>query len=483
MANSTDKSDLARAILAAATPHGSWKGPSAKPSLTVTSECVVALCEYFAQLPIVQSPDVQEFVTEIGDVLKKSGTFITTEYLKRSSDPTKIDGPNSILSLAAYLSICSTEAIRVGKKTITLNNDFVIAALTNATGKLATNEIGNGEIWACTKGMETVVGILDSYPAVKTVFDTISNASTFLETAKEQLGVKILALFGNSTAAIAPYTATIQLDLAMNAPQWAKKHLLPAKLEDAVQAAMSVLVSNFPPDGIRKQALDRKKFSKPNLPDVYDVPIFAALLTGLNKYLENQGSVKVYGNLSDSFYAAAIEMISNTNRLNSKPFVLAHNLRSLSQVDLSSREIGYIKASNKKYENELVRFLESYGTPEKSIANSPIILGDKNDKLFFVSNFWTLGSYSLTILVVILILSYRSFVAKDSVSLGVTAFGLIFILLPIHFVLYKTHHHNWKDKSRSDKSIAILAFFFSYYFLIIPYFVYAVLKVFTFIHE
>jgi hypothetical protein len=335
--------ELATQLTSRALPKGGWSGKSSDPSITVSSEVLVALIEHLDQMPATAIVEQKALREEIQAKIEMAIGVVEATLIARPS----LDVPNCALALSAY-AVYREFRIRSGQNLPALNRQF-LGRILDRLGQLPADlDQRIGSSWAFINAVEITQRALAfgrdnelmKYLAAPAPQSAGVSPPTLGEivAAANTVRTRVLSRDGSL---IDGYASAVLLDLALST--------LASPLATEIQKASAIRIQISAADFIvRKLSTFRASDKFPiwlfeNSPqsEEYHVVIRASLLNSLAKMNSEYSSLapEIAERLQLSFYSVASSMPEMLGDRSVSSFKLAHCLRVLAEVQVSERDV------------------------------------------------------------------------------------------------------------------------------------------------
>lgn len=453
---------LVEGLVEGAHADGGWCKSGATRSLTVSSEVIIALCDYYAQAPSAPSQAEVELLRKIDQKLNQALPFLLATVKKRDAAGAELDPPNCALALAAYLSLRS-HGREIGRDPESLDAEFVGICLRRAAEKAAWLEDKPGAIWACAKALEIIAKDLIDAQGEDTRAALNANG---IETFSARLQAHMVRLFKSEFVEERQlYGASVCLDLSFSARKWADD-LSQSDVDAARAKSAESILSTFPTvdDALR---LSLSNFYQGSGEDKnYQVVAPAAFVSGVDRLLAEQ---PLNGVTNDTwmalFYTVADEMGKQDPR-SAAVYVTAHHLRALTASQLAAREVEIIRSMMR--ERGRLHQAAEYRQNQAELDDLLVRYGNPGDTGFFASS--TKLFVVFTTLLYALALTSLLASPAGSVASIAAALCVAVVLTPLSLVIW-ARKEKLHEKPPAERSLSIVQFFLAGGWIAIPIFV------------
>lgn len=443
-----------------------------QPSVTVTSEVMLAVFEYLAQVP---DPSPRSEMEILEQRLSAGDRLLRAAIKTRSAEPNGLDAYNCALALAAHLGFRAYLA-RIGQEVEDPDEQFLRTATETFVSKLGQTSGQLGTLWASIKGLQQARRCMIERrddPAVKFLQEKTSFA--FAETALRERVQTELTRFVQETSLpqtepASAYRACIVLDLALSSAELAGNS--PAAIEIAAKEASLACLRlrlpiradlTFPLEWLRRQSnsnADRLGIGE------YEVVTPAALLLSLAKVVSVDGPIS---NADTGFSARLFYMVADGVRRNPTTTLngeriheVAHVLRALMTCQLHERDARNVI--------DLMRLAEEHRLElqrQQTLANFDLLFGRPGQLWFLAASItaWTVILLWLTFLFAVTLIG--SAAESDWTVRLAAAVGLATVCTVPAWAVY-ARMNRFDERPAREKPLLLLNFFLGGAWLLIP---------------
>jgi hypothetical protein len=453
--------DLVNQLRSTTHPSGGWRGRTARPSITVTSEALLALFEHLETIPFPTDHAQKEEYEQLNRSIDEAASFILTETGTRRDE--ELDPPNHALSLAAYCGY-RAHVTRMGGDPGVVRSEFVHKAL-RALSKLLLSEFASetGPCWAVIKGIDNVWRTYlegKDHALVAVLADSSAPSIAMVQATTDVLKMQVFGM--TTTRTIDAYSSAIVLEMCITTLL-----LSPAKHVDLplVQRVQRSCISTI------ETALRGHRASRPfpyalfnaNLrPGEYRVVIKASLLYSFGVLIERPEflyDLADQENIQLWFYSLA-DFVRNEKPAGGRPsFEAAHCLRAITQVHINERDLTAVMTLMRERERRRNLTPDAERMAEVFIARPPVLFGSIEKEFICGSARLYFGCL---VGLVVLLYAVANMVLLGHLRYAYTAccIGLFALTLPISFSAW-ARAQNYSAKSKDQKWALIPHYIFT----------------------
>jgi hypothetical protein len=450
-------SELAERLISQSQQGGGWPGRSYQPSVTVTSEAILALIEYLEQLPLPNTEQNRNTIAEINNLIDRSMKKVISLVAAKGD----LDVPNSMLSLAAYCAY-RVHSIRAGFDEEDINHAFLSKTINHLKDSPTSESWEIGKVWAYIKGIDlfnrSITSKVDT--KIESALTSPVDFLSFLKLSSSSLRKAVLSKYINDP--LDSYSAAVVMDISFSTIYLDGVDEI--SKSEAVKCLRKALqhVLNDLRDFKVGEVFPGRKFDPPSNGDGYRVVTRATLLANLGKLIDSDVVRLSHGEkqrLRIVFYCMVDGLPNLLNVSNLKPFDVSHCLRSLSEAQINARDARSVMEFLIESQNHVVSDQDAYDFAQEIRSGNVIKFGEAKENFLAV----TPAVYTRIMVPLLLTFLAQFFLIKFGYpgwALILAVVWLPILGLPIAFSVW-ANTQKYHSLSRAEKRVRLLHFIFT----------------------